>query len=106
MSRSIYIDDNDTRIQYTGSWDINIGSHDAMGSFGAPYLRTMHGTQSWGNLSYAFNGTSLFTHEILPILRDAQVAMWLSSVRTQCPRILPIVVLSMVNLFPPSTEVP
>ncbi|KAH9476061.1 hypothetical protein JR316_0011631 [Psilocybe cubensis] len=54
-TRSIVVDDTDPRVQYSLGWFQDHGSQDTFGTFGPPYLSTLHGTTN-GSLSFAFNG--------------------------------------------------
>ncbi|KAF8956126.1 hypothetical protein BDZ97DRAFT_205531 [Flammula alnicola] len=57
MSRWVVVDDADSGIFYNGAWFADRGTLDNLGNFGAPYLSTLHGTNSTASLTYAFTGT-------------------------------------------------
>lgn len=57
--RFVVVDDNDPVLTYSGAgWNANlIGGLDDIGTWGAPYLHTVHGTSKGGTASFQFNGT-------------------------------------------------
>ncbi|KAF8054327.1 hypothetical protein FPV67DRAFT_1130900 [Lyophyllum atratum] len=60
LQRPLVIDDTDTRVRYTaGGWFKATESRDDVGTFGPPYNSTLHGTKTNGNVSFAFEGTSV-----------------------------------------------
>ncbi|KAF8912163.1 hypothetical protein CPB84DRAFT_1841850 [Gymnopilus junonius] len=59
MSRSVFVDDTDSGIQYIGSWFADTGTQNNLGNFGPPYKSTLHGIKSDGSFSYNFQGTQV-----------------------------------------------
>jgi hypothetical protein len=56
-TRSITYDDQDSDvIQYTGQWFVNISAEESVGSFGHPYLHTLHGTKHDAKIFLEFDG--------------------------------------------------
>ncbi len=56
MSEWIMVDDTDPGIVYSGSWVADKGNLDSDGTWGPPYLSTVHGTTTQGSFSYKFSG--------------------------------------------------
>ncbi|KAF4615486.1 hypothetical protein D9613_002592 [Agrocybe pediades] len=56
MSLSVFVDDTDSDIKYTGPWFADVGTLDSFGNFGPPYLSTLHGINAPGLFSYSFRG--------------------------------------------------
>ncbi|KAF5345414.1 hypothetical protein D9756_010994 [Leucocoprinus leucothites] len=58
--RWVVIDDADPGLDYSGTWFLDsTGSHDNLGSYGPPYLETLHGTRTDGSVSFQFQGTAV-----------------------------------------------
>jgi len=55
-TRWVVVDDTSAGIVYDGSWVADVGSLNGTGNFGAPYMNTLHGTNSSVNLSFNFSG--------------------------------------------------
>lgn len=55
------VDDTDPEIVYSGSWAADKGNLDSDGTWGPPYLSTVHGTTTQGSFSYKFSGKKSFT---------------------------------------------
>lgn len=68
MTRSIIVDDTSTDVSYIGtSWFADVGSLDAVGNFGPPFLSTSHGTNSTASFALNFTGRSYIDSSYIPI---------------------------------------
>lgn len=59
LRRWVVIDDTAPTINYIGTWFQDTGNKDKIGTFGPPYLRTLHGTSGGGTVEFEFSGMFL-----------------------------------------------
>ena len=53
----VIVDDTSADIHYLGrSWFSEVGSWDSVGTYGMPYLGTLHGTSSSASFTFDFEG--------------------------------------------------
>ncbi|KAJ3514206.1 hypothetical protein NLJ89_g2501 [Agrocybe chaxingu] len=73
-TRIVVVDDTSPNINYAGTWFQDRGSKDSLGTYGAPYQSTLHGTTTNGSsFSFAFNGISVDVFATLEIANNSGV---------------------------------
>ncbi|KAG6811768.1 hypothetical protein H0H92_005898 [Tricholoma furcatifolium] len=88
--REIVVDDTDPQLIYTGSWTVDAGSLDRLGTYGPIHNNTSHGASADASVTFTFTGTAIViygTNQTTP--NSLSYACTLDSIQMTTPAVTP-----------------